>query len=68
MRLKFSNKGPAKLFVKTANVIREFLLEDHGETWFANPRLTQRRTDRRPVCRAHLPGANIRKFKLFAFA
>lgn len=68
MRLKFSNQGAARLFVKTAHTIREFILEDHGETWFANPRLTQRRNDRRPVCRAYLPGANIRKFKLFAFA
>ena len=68
MRLKFSNNGPARLFVKTASAIREFILEDHGETWFANPRLTQRRMERRPVCRAFLPGANLRKFKLFAFA
>lgn len=68
MRLKFSNKSAARLFVKTAHAIREFILEDHGDTWFANPRLRQRHVERRPICRAYLPGSNLRKFKLFTFA
>lgn len=42
-RLRMRKNAIAKLFVKTADGIRSFILEDKGYSWFANPRFEQGR-------------------------
>jgi hypothetical protein len=42
-RLRMRNKHFAKLFIKTPNGIRCFILEDCGDRWFCNPKLEQGR-------------------------
>lgn len=41
-RLRMNKSEFAKLFVRTANGIRQFGLEDCGDRWFCNPKLEQR--------------------------
>jgi hypothetical protein len=38
-RLRMRNTSAAKLFVKTPDGIRCFLLEDCGDRWFCNPKM-----------------------------
>ncbi len=42
-RLRMRNNSAAKLFVKTTDGIRSWVLEDKGDHWFVNPRLEQGR-------------------------
>lgn len=45
-RLRMRNDRAANLFVRTANGIRHFILEDCGDRWFCNPKLEQGRNER----------------------
>lgn len=60
-RLRMRNTTIARLFVKTRDGIRKFVLEDKGNFWLAHPNLEQGANLRRLKCRAYLPGANIAK-------
>lgn len=40
------NTCVARLFVKTPDGIRHFVLEDRGDTWFVNPKFEQGRNVR----------------------
>lgn len=40
-RLCMRNDRVASLFVRTTTAIREFILEDRGDHWFADPELEQ---------------------------
>lgn len=42
-RIRMRNKSGAKLFVKTADGIRCFIIEDGGDHWFVDPKLEQGR-------------------------
>lgn len=45
-RIRMRNKSFAKLFVKTSNGIRCFILQDGGDHWFVTPELEQGRNVR----------------------
>ena len=64
----FSRNDLAKLVVVTKESIRSMFLENCGSFWRARPDLWQNArmsVTRRKAC---LPGADLRKFKLFRWA
>ena len=68
VRLVFRTNSMAKAVVRTASGVREMMLQDNGDHWIARPDLWCREKFNRVRRIAHLPGANIRAFKLFSFA
>ena len=68
VRLVFRTNAMGKAVVRTETGVREMMLEDKGEHWIARPDLWCREKFNRVRRIAHLPGANIRAFKLFSFA
>ena len=67
VRISFQPGQFAKAIVRTATGIRAMVIEDCGSEWKARPDLWCREKVTAVRRVANLPGANIRKFRLFAF-
>ena len=49
VRFRFRNTRTARIYIKSENVVRCFVLEDCGDHWNCNPRLIQGANIRQPI-------------------